>query len=249
MTGVRGLVRLALVALPVVAWAFMARGGMGLGAAVLAALLVVSLPALSVAQVGMVGPEDLDALSVYLSSAVVIAVLGTLSLFIGLGEIGASGMGLLVGPIGPMVTWAAVTTVGGVAVLVVARLLSGWAGWRETELVRLVMPSDARERSGFVVVSLVAGIGEELTYRAFLLGVLIAAFGAPWTAAVVTSIAFGLLHAYQGALGMVRTATIGLLFAAVVLQTGSVWPVVVGHVIINLVAGLGLGEWLLDGED
>src|SRR6056297_2746705 len=113
--------------------------------------------------------------------------------------------------------------------------------WRETDLVRLLMPSNGVERVGFVVVSITAGIGEELAYRAFLLGLLSTAFGAPWTAAAVTSIAFGLLHAYQGPLGMLRTGSIGFLFAAVVVISGSVWPVVVGHIMINLTAGLALG--------
>ena len=47
---------------------------------------------------------------------------------------------------------------------------------------------------------------------------------------------------------MVRTTLIGAAFAAVTIALGSVWPVIVGHVIINLLAGLVLGEWLLDTE-
>jgi membrane protease YdiL (CAAX protease family) len=245
----RGLVRFAVVALPFVAGAFVVRGGVGVGSAILAAGLVVSLPALAVAQVGAVTPDDIDAMSIYLSSALLIAFLGTLSLMLGLSEIGATGMGLVVPDGGELLLWSGVATLAGVIVLVVGRVVSGLAGWRETELVRLLMPSNRAERSGFVLVSVTAGIGEELTYRAFLLGVLATAFGAPWTAAALTSIAFGLLHAYQGPLGMVRTGSIGFVLAAIVLTTGSVWPVVVGHVMINLVAGLGLGEWLLDGED
>lgn len=249
MISARGLVRFALLALPLVAWAFVARGGSGLGAAILASILLVSLPALAVAQLGVVEPEELDTMSVYLSSALLTAFLGTLSLILGLGEIGAPAMGLVALAPGPLLLWTGVASAAGVAVLVLARLLAGVTGWIETDLVRLLMPSNARERWGFVLVSAVAGVGEELAYRAFLLGVVAAAFGAPWTAAVTTSIAFGLLHGYQGPIGMMRTGLIGFAFAAIVIVTGSVWPVVAGHVIINLVAGLGLGEWLLDGED
>ncbi len=243
------LTRFAIVVLPLLSWALVARGGTGLGAAILAAALVASLPALAVAQIDVVAPDDLDTLSIYLSSAVLIALLGTLSLALGLNELGGTAMGLSGLDTGPLFLWTGVVTLAGITVLVAARLLSGVTGWRETELVRLVMPSTAAERRGFVLVSVIAGIGEELTYRAFLLGVLIAAFDAPWTAAALTSIAFALLHAYQGPVGIVRTGVIGFLFAAVVLSTGSVWPAVLGHVIINLVAGLGLGEWLLEGED
>ncbi len=245
----RAFVRLALLAVPVGALAFVVRGDTGLGAGILASILLVSLPALAVAQIGIVPPDELDTLSVYLSSALLIALLGTVSLVLGVFELDAAAMGL--GPVAPepLLVWSAVATLGGVAVLVVANLISRFMMWRETDLVRLLMPSDGRERVGFVVVSITAGIGEELAYRAFLLGVLSTAFGAPWTAAAVTSIAFGLLHAYQGPLGMLRTGLIGFLFAAVVVISGSVWPVVVGHIMINLTAGLALGEWLLERDD
>ncbi|HKK92804.1 MAG TPA: CPBP family intramembrane glutamic endopeptidase [Longimicrobiales bacterium] len=245
----RAFVRLALIAVPVGAWAFAARADAGIAAAILASILLVSLPALAVAQIGIVPPDELDTVSVYLSSALLIALLGTVSLVLGVIELGAASMGL--GPASPetLLVWSVVATVGGVAVLVVANLISRFMNWRETDLVRLLMPSNGVERVGFVVVSITAGIGEELAYRAFLLGLLSTAFGAPWTAAAVTSIAFGLLHAYQGPLGMLRTGSIGFLFAAVVVISGSVWPVVVGHIMINLTAGLALGEWLLERDD
>ena len=249
MTSSRAFVRLALVAAPVGAGAFVIRGDIGVAAAVLGSVLVVSLPALAVAQIGMVPPEELDTLPVYLSSALLIALLGTGSLVMGLLELGAAAMGLSPGTSERLLLWSAVATAGGVAILVVAALVSRWRGWRETDLVRLLMPSSGVERRGFLVVSITAGIGEEVAYRAFLLGLLSTAFSAPWTAAAVTSIAFGLLHAYQGPVGMIRTGLIGFLFAAIVVITGSVWPVVVGHIMINLIAGLVLGDWLLQGEN
>jgi len=248
MTSSRGFVRLGVLGLPLVSIAFAARDDVGLGAAILAAVLLVALPALAVAQLGMELPEELDTLSVYLSSALMIVGLGTASLLFGAGSPGLGVMG--VGAVEPttLIVGAVTATGAGLAILVGARLIAGREGWAETELVRLVMPATGVERAGFALVSLTAGFGEEIAYRGFLLALVATTFDDPVTAVALSSIAFGLLHAYQGVVGMTRTALIGVAFALIVLATGSVWPVVIGHVIINLVAGLVLGDWLLDTE-
>ncbi len=248
MTSSRTFVRLGLVALPLVAVAFATRDGVTAGAALLGGGLLITLPALAVAQLGLALPDDVDTMSVYVSSALVIVGLAAVSLLVGAGTLGYEAMGL--GAIAPrtLAVGSAIATGAGLGVMVVARLLAARMGWVETELVRMVMPADGRERGAFVVVSAVAGLGEEIAYRGFLLALLLQTFGDPLTAVVLTSIAFGLLHAYQGAVGMIRTGLIGLAFASIAIALGSVWPVVVGHVMINLVAGLLLGEWLLDME-
>lgn len=218
------------------------------GAALLAAGLLVTLPALAVAQVGLELPDDVDAMAVYVSSAFVIVGLAALSLLVGFRTPGYAAMGLGAIDATTLAVGSAVATAAGLAVMVGARLLAGYMGWSETELVRLVMPATGRERGAFVVVSAVAGLGEEIAYRGFLLALVSQTFADPLTAVLLTSIAFGLLHAYQGVVGMIRTGLIGVAFAGMVVALGSVWPVVVGHVMINLVAGLLLGEWLLDME-
>jgi len=216
--------------------------------AVFAAALLVMLPALAVAQLAIELPEEIDAMSVYLSSAVMVVALALLSIAVGVTTPGLGPMGL--GPVAlqPLVLGAVVATVAGLAVLVGSRLLARAAGWEESHLVRLVMPATPRERRAFIGVSFAAGFGEEIAYRGFLLAILLETLGDPVSAVIATSIAFGLLHAYQGVIGMVRTGLIGIAFAGIAVALGSVWPVVVGHVIINLVAGLLLGDWLLDTE-
>lgn len=247
MTSARGFVWLGLIALPVVSIGF-ASVGVGFGVAVLAAVLLVVLPALAVAQLGVELPAEIDTMAVYWSTAVVVGILGVASLLIGFGTPGLSAMGL--GPIDPISLGlgSAIASVAGLAILAGARVAASGAGWGETDLVRLVMPSDGRERRAFVGVSLAAGFGEEIAYRGFLLALLIQTFGDAVGALLLTSLAFGLLHAYQGVIGMVRTALIGAAFAWITIAVGSLWPVVVGHVIINLMAGLVLGDWLLDTE-
>ena len=64
-------------------------------------------------------------------------------------------------------------------------------------------------------------------------------------ALALTSGAFALLHSYQGVLGVVRTGVIGVTMGAVFLHTGSLWPPMVAHVLIDLVVGFVLAERLL----
>ena len=62
------------------------------------------------------------------------------------------------------------------------------------------------------------------------------------------SIPFGAVHAYQGWSGAVRAGLLGFVFGVVVLLTGSVWPAVLAHAGLDLLAGLWLGRWLVTGS-
>lgn len=242
--------RVGLLALPLLAVGFVLRLDMGIGAALLAALLLVTLPCMAVAQLQLMDPETLDRMSAYLGSAVTILILAGLALGLGWQAPGLDAMGL--GPVAPetLALWTAGLTLGGLALMTVVRLLSDQFGWRESPVVHWLMPQGRNERMAFAVISATAGLGEEITYRGFLIPLLGGAIGAPWTAAALTSLSFGVLHAYQGAAGMVRAALLGFAFAATFLITGSLWPAIISHAIINLVAGLLLGEWLLNtGEE
>jgi membrane protease YdiL (CAAX protease family) len=65
---------------------------------------------------------------------------------------------------------------------------------------------------------------------------------------VLTSVVFGILHGYQGLLGTVRTTLMGGTLAWGFLASGSLLPAIVAHTLIDLVAGLLLGDWLLPPE-
>ena len=63
--------------------------------------------------------------------------------------------------------------------------------------------------------------------------------------AVVTSVVFGAVHGYQGALGVLRTGTMGGVLAWGFISSGSLVPVMIAHTLIDLIAGIALGERLL----
>jgi len=97
------------------------------------------------------------------------------------------------------------------------------------------------------VLSVAAGFGEEFAYRGYAITVLVPVLGVPG-AVVLTSAVFGVLHGYQGALGIFRTGVMGAMLAWGFLSSGSLWPPIVAHTMIDLVAGLWLGERLLSPE-
>jgi membrane protease YdiL (CAAX protease family) len=53
------------------------------------------------------------------------------------------------------------------------------------------------------------------------------------------------LHGYQGVLGIARTGVMGAMLAWGFLASGSLWPAIVAHAAIDMVAGLWLGERLM----
>ena len=64
-------------------------------------------------------------------------------------------------------------------------------------------------------------------------------------ALALTSGAFAVLHSYQGVLGVVRTGVVGVIMGAVFLHTGSLWPPMVAHVVIDLAVGFVFADKLV----
>ena len=94
-----------------------------------------------------------------------------------------------------------------------------------------VLPRTAGERRLFGLVGITAGVCEEWLYRGFFLAVVAALSGGPptWALVLVAAVAFGLAHAYQGRAGIVTTALLGGVMAALYLQTGSLLLPVLLH--------------------
>jgi membrane protease YdiL (CAAX protease family) len=100
----------------------------------------------------------------------------------------------------------------------------------------IVIPRSAIELRWFAVVGVTAGIVEELFYRAFLFGFLEARIGA-LSAAIATTIVFGLGHLYQGIGGAVKTGFVGAVQQGLYILGGSAWPCMLLHAAIDLAGG------------
>lgn len=119
------------------------------------------------------------------------------------------------------------------------------AARRQLQPIESLIPRTDREARAFAALSITAGICEEILYRGFLLA-WCASFTGAWLAAVLTSIAFGMGHAYQGAAGVWRTGLLGLGLAALALGSGALWAPMLVHAVIDLNSGW-LGRRALAG--
>lgn len=104
-----------------------------------------------------------------------------------------------------------------------------------------LVPQDDRDLRVFFGLSLTAGVVEELLYRGFVLWVLFQ-WMPVWSAIVLSSVAFGLAHSYQGLSGMLRTGAIGLIFALLFVASGSIWLPMLFHALFDMVMGVQLRE-------
>jgi CAAX protease family protein len=102
--------------------------------------------------------------------------------------------------------------------------------------IERMLPRTPGERNAFYAVSITAGICEELLYRGFALWYLSFAMGIV-PAVLVSSLVFGIGHAYQGAKGIVTTGLVGLFMAMVYLATRSLWAPMALHALTDLHAG------------
>jgi len=209
--------------------------------------LLVVLPALAVAQIRMLGETEIERMPAYVSSAGTLVVLGIAVWLVGSRE-GAAGLGLNPLPVGPLLVWSVVLTLGGLGILLAFQRIAIRLRMGEHPVLRALLPRSPREKAAFAGLSFAAGVGEELAYRGYAIGALAPLIGPP-LAAIVTSAVFGVLHAYQGRLGILRAGVLGGLLAWGFLISGSLWPAIVAHVLLDVLAGIFLAERLMVPAD
>jgi len=125
------------------------------------------------------------------------------------------------------------------------------AGSDHPNLVRLralgarLLPRSQSEMALFALLALTAGVCEEFLFRGFVMAALFRAGLHTWLVVVVSSAMFGLAHLYQGKGGSLGTGILGALFALVRITYGSLLPAVVWHSVLDMVAGVAGGRFLL----
>jgi membrane protease YdiL (CAAX protease family) len=100
-----------------------------------------------------------------------------------------------------------------------------------------ITPNTPGELALFMLMSLSAGVWEELVYRGFLVWFLVPLMGLSGAVAI-SALIFGLAHLYQGIRGFVTSGIIGLIFAAFYLLTASLWWLMAVHAAIDIAGGI-----------
>lgn len=113
------------------------------------------------------------------------------------------------------------------------------AAVKEFEPLQAMIPRTDREAREFSALSITAGICEEILYRGYLMAYVGSAVGIPgaWPAVLLSSLVFGLGHAYQGPKGVLKTGAFGLAMAGLYVLTGSIWLIIVLHIIVDMANG------------
>ena len=124
------------------------------------------------------------------------------------------------------------------ALVLVMRPMWRRAVERGDSSVQLLTPRTAGERVLWVVVSVTAGVAEEVAYRGVLWVVLERFIGSPVSAALVASLAFGVAHAPQGWRGVVVVTAVALGLHLLVRVTGSLLAPILVHVAYDIIAVL-----------
>lgn len=182
--------------------------------------------------------EDLDQILAYLP--VLVLIHRSLLAPAGLGFAAAFGLRPRMGSRRAVVQATLALVAAGIAIDVMLGLLSGrlgmpahWAEWFDAELA---WGSPAEVTARLLGSVLFAPVFEELIFRGCLYGSLRSHMGS-LTAAITSSLVFGLAHGY-GLVGFLSVLLSGLLWAWVYERTGSLLPCIVAHVVNNLLVAL-----------
>jgi membrane protease YdiL (CAAX protease family) len=210
-------------------------------------VLVAGVPALSYSTARNTEVPKLPRLSLYLSAIVsqwILTIVGLGAVFVVERKVFVEGFAGL--PWTLTVEWG-----GGIALAAILALciviFSERRGWlpRESDLVYLLIPETLRERLWAVLlIAPTAAFCEEFLFRGYLLTQLHDWLHSLLWAWIVSSLAFGLAHCYQGWSGMTRAALLGALLAYPVVRLGSLYPAMLAHWMIDSVALVWLGRWM-----
>ena len=113
------------------------------------------------------------------------------------------------------------------------------------KLANRLLPVNLLEYLVYSALAITAGVCEEFVYRGFAISAF-SKVGLPlWLVVIISSILFGLAHAYQGRAGILSTGIFGLLLAIGRLGFGSLVPVMMWHAGLDLAAGIAAPKYLL----
>lgn len=110
--------------------------------------------------------------------------------------------------------------------------------------VRAALPHSAADLVGWVLLSITAGICEETIFRGYLQRQLIALTHSELAGILLSAVAFGAAHAYQGARMVAVISVYGALFGALAHWRRSVRPGMIAHAWHDAFTGFVAGRML-----
>jgi membrane protease YdiL (CAAX protease family) len=116
----------------------------------------------------------------------------------------------------------------------------GYYGLFQAEDIRYLLPRTPLEKGFWIVLSLSAGITEEICFRGYVITRMARITGSVWPGAVLGAISFGIGHLYQGWGGAVMIMIYGFLFSLLFLARGSLIPCIIAHALQDMLAAFAM---------
>lgn len=117
-----------------------------------------------------------------------------------------------------------------------------WSSFGDRDLLRMLTPVNNDERLLWVVISVAAGLGEEITWRGVLPLILAQWTDQLWLIVLLSAVSFGLGHLMQGIGPAIVVTLFGAGFHLIVISGGSLWPAIIAHALYDLVVGFVIGR-------
>ncbi len=100
--------------------------------------------------------------------------------------------------------------------------------------IEALLPRNRGELGYGAALGINAGLVEELLFRFALPALLFGILGSGPVSFLIASLLFGLLHLYQGLVGVITSAVLGLVFCAIYVLSGSILLAIVVHALFDL---------------
>jgi membrane protease YdiL (CAAX protease family) len=113
---------------------------------------------------------------------------------------------------------------------------------RGARVAYLFMPANATERVWWIVVSILAGISEEITWRGVQAGLAYKAFGNIGIAVAFCVVSFAVCHIIQEWKGAAIILLFALAFHLLVWLSGSLYVAMAVHIAYDITAGISYGR-------
>jgi uncharacterized protein len=130
---------------------------------------------------------------------------------------------------------------GFLAASVLLSPLLGAALGVQGDAARVIGPSGPAQTAAWILVCVVAGLGEELSFRGYLQGQFARLTSSMPAAVFLQAVVFAVPHAYQGWRPALLTGVYGLAFGALAAARKSLRPGILAHALVDVVGGIFTG--------
>lgn len=130
----------------------------------------------------------------------------------------------------------AVFLVGSLIATYLITFLLDSMGLKVNQELDYILPKTPAERIIWVFLSFTAGFCEEAVYRGYTISRLTLAAGTWWPGAIISSLSFGSLHAYQGFGNIFLISIFGFLLSLIFVWRKSLVPGIFAHFLLDVFA-------------